>query len=369
MQHSILLKLLLTLLLFSGSVGCNSVYLSDDIMLDLRFLALGLPGDTLHDPYVPGTHVGVRVHSANDRLQMDGWTMESANPELMEVHASVTSHRLYADCLTKAPGVATLIVRDGDGNEVHRDTVAIEQPDHAELFAHGPLIIGRHEAALPAIQVLTGGTGTFLVEYSHAGHPVYGNGVLGATASGSSVQVEPRTTFFLINREWLSVTALAGTSGDVTIDLTANGQPVGRIPVHLASEADVGSIALAGQDESGARKDDPMAVLLQATDRNNQPIYGVEASFALAGVMQTGSGDLYRYTFDPHKPTMLTASHGGMQASAMLHTGMGYVTSTNVIGCQAAAGRSQSAPGLPFTLGLSLALLLLARRRLGATSV
>jgi hypothetical protein len=248
---------------------------------------------------------------------------------------------------------------------VHRDSVSIEQPDHADLYAHGPLLIGSPEDSVSSVQVLSGGSATFLVEYSHAGHRVYGNGVLGAAAPGNAVLAEPRTTFLLINREWLTVTALAGATGEVAISLTANGSPVGSVLVHLASEADLSRIALSGQDESGAKKDEPMAVLLQGYDRNNQSIYGVEATFLLAGVMQTGSGDLFRYSYDPRKPTMLLASHGDKQASAMLHTGSGYVTSTNVIGCQAAGGRP--GPALPLALAAGLALLLLARRRFGLT--
>lgn len=353
-----LLCALFTLLCASG---CGSVYLSDDIALDLRLSALLIPSDSLHAPYVPGTKVRFFVHSTKDRERMDGWTLESLDPTVLQVvRQSVQDHRLSAECLTLAEGQATLLVRDSGGQEIHRSTVDIEQPDRADLYAHGPLIIGRTEAPRTEAQVLAGGAATFLVEYSRAGHRVYGNGVLSAEG-GADVLAEPRTTFLLINREWLTVTAVNGRVGTTPITLKANGRPVAVLSVRAAQEADIARIDVLGEDEARGQRGDPMALIVQAYDKADAVIYGVTYNFMLAGAMQNGTGDLFRYTFDPDKPTLLTAVHGALRSSAMLHTGMGYVSSTNVIGCQAAPGRP--APAVPALFGLGVALCLLSRRR------
>jgi hypothetical protein len=108
------------------------------------------------------------------------------------------------------------------------------------------------------------------------------------------------------------------------------------------------SIRILGADESHAVKGAWLVALGQAYDDQSRQIYGVEFTWDVDGQEQTGwygnAGDLYRYKFDPAKPAMLAANYNGMAAVAQIHSGGGFVDSSNHIGCSAAPGK----PGSPW---------------------
>src|SRR5262249_37694213 len=78
-------------------------------------------------------------------------------------------------------------------------------------------------------------------------------------------------------------------------------------------------------------------------------IYGVDYNWSVDGQPQSSIeysvGDLYRYRYDPQQPRMLTASFSDMSADAMIHSGGGFVDSSNHLGCSAAPGRPRESAG------------------------
>src|SRR5262245_19539964 len=180
-----------------ATTGCNHAWLSDDVDLELDF---GLShSDELHTPYVQGARVVIFVNTSRSQ-DKTGWRLVSSRPDVLEVEGG--DGRSF-DCTARGEGIAQLRVYDAGGDLVDTGTVEVLAPDEAQLFAHGPLMIGRPdgEAAIgDELRVLEGGTATFLVKYFRGGRPLFGNHALAAPSTGP-FEGEPRQSFFFENRE------------------------------------------------------------------------------------------------------------------------------------------------------------------------
>jgi MYXO-CTERM domain-containing protein len=105
-----------------------------------------------------------------------------------------------------------------------------------------------------------------------------------------------------------------------------------------------------------------LVALAQAYDSAGRAIYGVDYSWAVDGQTEIGLGDLYRYTFDPKLPKALAATFDGHDAVAMIHSGGGFVDSSNNLGCSAVPGGA-ARPVALLLVAAALALCLRRRRQ------
>jgi uncharacterized protein (TIGR03382 family) len=359
------MKTTIAIVLLACAAGCGpTVTVDDDVDINWDFIELIGPSSDLHTPYVVGASMNLYVHSTDDKEKMDGWKMESSDPSIFVIDAVKhdSKYKMYAEAHTTGDGIAHLRVRDSSGEVVLSQPIESRLPDRAQIMAHGLLIIGKSEAEsqVNEVRLLSGGTATFLVRYYLSDRTLYGNGTLGVTAPPEVVATTPRTYLFE-DRDWLQVTP--NMTGSSTLGLTVNGQHFAALPLIVVDGSQAQSVRILGGDESHAKKDQWLVALGQAFDDQMRRIYGVEFTWEVDGQAQTGwygnAGDLYRYKFDPTKPKMLAANFNGMAAVAQIHSGGGYVDSSNHIGCSAAPGLPSAAPW-----ALLMFAVFLARRRI-----
>jgi hypothetical protein len=356
------IMLVLCGLVVFGASGCRDMYLADDIDLDFNWTPLEGVGSTLHTPYVVGTAVTIAAEDALNEDDDVEFTLESSDESVLRIDSQVDG---VASCTAVGAGDAEITVFDGDGDEIYSRSVSVRAPTRAELYFHGPLILGLdYEEALAdsTLRILRGGMGTFLVRYYDDNELLYGNGVLSATsdAEDQGVSLFEEQTFLLENREWLQIQALE--LGTYTVNLYAGDVVVGHGVVEVVDESAVDDFELIAQSTSGRDDEDTLAVLAQAYDADGNLLYGVEYSWDLDGVDEAGYGDLYRYVYDHDASVPLGASRNGMRQEITIQASDGWVSSTNDLGCSAAGARP-GAPPLPVAAGAALLVLGLAFRR------
>lgn len=347
--------------LILATTGCSDLYLADDIDLDFNWTPLEGVGSSLHTPYVVGTHVVIEAEDATDEDADLNFTLESSNESVLRIDSQADGR---AECTAVGEGESEISVIE-DGDEIYSRTVTVREPTRAELYAHGPLIIGLgQEEALAhnPIRLLNGGMGTFLVRYYDGDERLYGNGVLRAESDGEEqgLVLAEEQTFLFENREWLQVSA--SELGIHHVNLFAGEIPVGEGVIEVVEEADVDSFVLIGESEDGARAEESLAVLAQAYDVEGNLIYGVEYTWDLGGVDEPGLGDLFRYRYSRDAVEDLGANFQELRDEVTIHADEGYVWSTNKIGCTAAAAQPR-APGVATIAGALVLAVLLGRRR------
>jgi hypothetical protein len=354
-----MLKLRLVFLAFAALgllAGCHQYSLVDDIQLDFNLFDPPLgPTNELHLPYVQGAKVSIFVDGV-DSKSAKGLAFESDDPTILSVDGVGSDGT--ASCTAHHAGTVTLRARL-NGSEIVSGDVTVALPTRAVLSPTGPLFVGDPTplGADNTVQVLNGGTATFLVTYFDGETQLFGNGVLGATPS-AGISATPEQTFLLQEREWIQVTPTA--TGTQTVALSADGVPFGTLTVSSVDESAIASVSLEPSSTSGAKNGDGEVVLAQSFDAARQPIFGVTYTWNLAGEEQTGEGDLFKYTFAGSKTGSLSAQFGSLSASTSIHGTSGTVASSNNIGCAASPG----APvGSAAALGLAVAALAVLRLR------
>jgi hypothetical protein len=343
-----------------GLGACEATYtITDDIDLSWDFVAVPTRFDAdLHTPYVLGTKVTLFAHSSDDQNDFRGWTIGTSDPAVFRIDDAVASsdgRSLAVHGQAVAEGSAQLRLLDRGGREVGHGVAEVLAPDRIELAAHGSLILDREdEAPVSEVRVVANGTATYLVRYFRGERQLHGNGVL--TAQGAAaVTVERRTTFLFENREWLVVRATgAGTS---VVQLGATGAAVRAVPVVVVPETAIAAVVVLTQSEVGRHDGDWMVALAQAYDGGGSRIFGVECTWKVNGVGQPGDGDLYRYRYRNGSTQSVQAKRGAHEATVMIHSDGGYVSSSNTVGCGAGGGGSLGA-GL-----VGVGLVIAARRR------
>jgi MYXO-CTERM domain-containing protein len=354
---------ILVLALTAG--GCNTTALVDDVDFDLDFTPLVGPSDDLHTPYVLGSSVTIYVQNSKN-IDVSDWSISSSDPATFSI--TNLSHfndghgrtQVSATGTSLAQGVADLIVLDGTQHEMHRQSVAVKLPDRIELRAHGLLLIDRpdSEADVSEARVQQGGTATYLARYWLGNELLSGNGALSAMSPASTLQAHVEQTFLFENRDWLQMTTSA--VGTEQLGLLVGGIHVADFPVVTVPSTDIVDVNVRGESETRTHKGNWLVALAEAVDGAGRDVYGVEYSWKLDSASQLGLGDIYRYSYDPKQPHVLSATFNGMSATAMIH-GYGFVDSTNNLGCSYGGTPARPAAAL---LLVGIALLLLARRRL-----
>lgn len=345
-------------LVFVAACG-EEINLSDDIDLtwDFRITPFDTFDADMHTPYVRGTSVGIDVTSSDSDRTFAGWTLESSDEGVFRLDASSGANLAdaYERGTAVGEGTAVLTVRDADGDVVGRTEIEVYVPDRVVLEAHGYLIQGRDdEAEIDDVRMLADGAATYLVRYFRGDRELHGNGVLSAITPADLV-AEPRTTFLFENREWLTLHSSA--PGAFTLDLAADGVPLGTRTVDVVPESDIALVRVETPSERGHDDGDPLVLLAQAYDAHERRIFGIDYNWTVDGLPQAGLGDLYRYNFKKDSPQQITASRAGKSDTVTIHSDYGYVDSSNELGCQAAGGG-----GVATAFGV-LAFAALGRRR------
>jgi hypothetical protein len=322
--------------------ACGPTYsMTDDVDLTWDFaLTLRRFEDNLHSPYVRGAAVTVFAHSSDEGEDLRGWSIESSDPAVFRIDGAVASdgRDLAMRGQAVGEGTAALTLRDARGHAVGHGVAEVRVPDAVELDAHGSLILGRDdEAAVREARVLAGGAATYLVRYFQGGRELHGNGVLSADVP-AGVTAEPRTTFLLENREWLTLHTTAVGTG--SMQLVADGVPAPTLPVVVVPESAIADVVVLTEPESGHKDGDSLAALAQAYDANGARIFGVDYDWNVDGVAQQGEGDLYRYQFKAGQYVMVQAQRGAHADQAQIQSEGGRVGSTNHVGCAAGGGGS-----------------------------
>ena len=353
--------------------GCpqDQVHFHDDLdmVFDFKpFDPLHPPADDLHIPYVVGTEFRMYAFRDHDKMSLEGAWAESQDPGVLALSdrfADATETSFH--CVAVAPGTTDVVVwrSEAGTRSWGKAVVEVAQPTAAELTFAGPLFIdvSRDEYRVKGpVNVLVGGTATFLVEYADAGgRRLYGNGVLNLSQSDADMDAYADQTWLFEDREWLVVTPK--TAGDHTIDLKVAGRSVGAVTIHAVAASEVDAIELRRESESGHSTGDLLAVLAIGYTTDGQPIYGIEYSWSVDGFPKAGEGDLYKYEYDRRQASSLQADYDGHTQKTTIHSDYsgGWVSSTNNIGCTASAtpGRWASVALVLVPLGL----LALRRRR------
>ena len=306
----------LLLCLAGALAGCNGVRLADSVDLELDFNFLDGPSDRLHSPYVAGADFDVYATGLDDDEETH-WSIGTSDPSVIFVGETI-GRGGAANVVALSPGTVDLIARDDTGDDEHRATVEVVQPDEARLVAHGPQIVRRPELQpenTDELRVLVGGSGTFMVRWFAEGDRLFGHGAL-STESDPGVVAEPRRSFLFEDREW--VTFHVSEVGSHEVRLFANGELTRTITVIGVTDADIDDVQIHGMDESGASEGEPLVVYAQAYAADGTPIYGVEYQWDLDGDPVDGLGDLFRYGYAPGVSAELCARHGDLEAIATI---------------------------------------------------
>ncbi len=352
MKHGLILSVVLGA---SVLTGCRQdIQFSDSI--DLEF-DLFRSGDQLHSPYVAGAEFQICADAARDR-QLDGTSLRSSDPDNFRVGETTVSDDGDQICATAealTSGKVEIQVVD-DGDVVASAELDIRTPDRAELYAAGPLLADREgdDALTERPKMLEGGTATFQVRYFDGETRLHGQGAL-QVESTDELGAEAVGTVLFEDREWLRVTA--GVEGEQELELATPDGVFQTLEIDVVGEDAIADVAMHGSDEREREAGDLLMVYAQAYGESDEPIYGVEYEWSLAGQGEPDQGDMFRYEFDPAEREDLVARHGDLDATVEIRAGEGYVDSSNNVGCSI-GGRSGGAWAL-----MLLAFGGLARRR------
>ncbi|MEM6991007.1 MAG: hypothetical protein AAF721_10930, partial [Myxococcota bacterium] len=293
--------------------GCGQdIQFSDSI--DLEF-DLFRQGDDLHTPYVVGADFSICADSARKR-QLDGTELASGDPSVFEVGATDVNEdgdQICASVIALEEGPVEILVLD-DGDVVASAQLDVRAPSRAELYAAGPVLADRpgESGRTEAPQILEGGTATFLVRYFDGDTQLHGSGAL-KVESSEELALEPLETIFFEDREWLRISP--SEVGAFDVELATPAGPFAELPVVIVADDAIADVAVLGSDESAREAGDPMMVYAQAYDEDDGFIYGVDYEWTLGGEAEPGTGDLFRYDYDPAEREELVARHGDLDAA------------------------------------------------------
>jgi hypothetical protein len=342
--------------------ACQEVGLVDNVDLTFDWKQLVGPSDALHSPYVVGSSFDIWVTTAK-KQSLKNWRLVSGDEGVLKFGTPVFSsdqEDMSVPVQTLRAGTVEVKVHDSADEVRHTHTIEVKQPDRIDLLAHGQLLIDREdEAVIDHPKILAGGTATFLARYFAGGEQLNGNGAL-SISSDSTADAHVEHTFLFEDRDWLQISPEASLA-EAQLGLVVGGETVRQLPVSVVGESAIDHIELIGQDESHVSDGEWLVVLAQAFDTAQGFIYGVEYKFTTDGTLALGSGDLYRYGYKDSKPVMLEATHGEHVNGVLIHSGGGFVDSTNRLGCEFAPS---SAPiGVTPILLLGAFALFVRRRR------
>jgi MYXO-CTERM domain-containing protein len=354
--------------LASGCVAAqqHTASLQDSFTGDVLAPLLGNPNG-LSSPYAQGSKFTITVVAGNG-ADPSGWTLTSSNPGVMAIG---THDREQWPVTAASAGQSTLSVVDEKGETVDTATIEVDVVTDVRLYAQGLLLAGRsdQESRVDSVQMVSGGTATFLVRYFSGAQELAAINGLVPTPSGAASAKIVGTNLSV--RDFLEVTA--PTAGTGSIDLTV-GTLHSEVAVAAVDPLSISSITLAPQSESGATKGQMLYVFGRALDSHGADIFGASFSWQVGGTQvspepfyRSGPIDLLTYEYDGSQTETVNALASGFSAAVNVHGSPATTTehTTANLGCSMAPGKSGPV-GLGSTGVLGLAALLVARRRRAA---
>jgi MYXO-CTERM domain-containing protein len=319
----------------------------------------------LHTPYVAGSQftisVGTGAHATND-----GWQVTSSNPDVLALSPSTTTTTQF-QAIAGQPGHTTLSVVDVNGKVLDTAGVDVDVPTRIQLCEQGLLYAGvpDDQAALSSVQVVNGGTATFLARYFSGSQELWGNNALTAKGTPQALARVVSTSFSI--SDFVQVTG--ASSGATTVHLAAGGGTL-DVPVTVVDPAVVEHVALLAQSPGGASDGTTLAVFARATDSNGSDVYGSSFSWTADGqvlpgyVDATDPTDLLMYSYHPSSSEQVEAQLGSENASATVHGSPAstYTQSSGDTGCSVGRGGGSGSSAVAGVL-VGLAVLAARRRR------
>ncbi|KIG16039.1 hypothetical protein DB30_04911 [Enhygromyxa salina] len=305
--------------------------------------------DRLHGPYAAGSTFEIYAYDISEDNALDDWTIVSLAPDVLEVHSvevirddiddkddkDVDTDVLVAHVEATGPGTAILEVHNHNGKFIRATEVVVMQPDRAVLRAAGPLFIDRPEQVPTLVdetpKILANGTATFLVEWFAGERELFGTGSLAVYSSHPNAQTLQSLEVHLDEaRDWAQLQFASPADGDelANVELYANGELVHTLELEIVQPQAIDTVEIVGRDESG-EPEQLLAVLAQAFDQDGESIWGVSFDWDLNGFSEFGSGDLFRYWYEPGAQSTLGAEYGETRGEITIQGERGFVESSN----------------------------------------
>jgi len=366
--------------------GCNAdtVHFSDsiDFVFDFAPLPPGPRPDRLNTPYVLGTEFNMYAKREHTRMDLERAVAVSEDPGVMEVVGltkvwsrddddEVTSVKFR--CRATGGGTTDIVLyKDSDLDESWGSTeVTVKAPNQAELYFSGPVLLEwpfESTEVEGGVNVLEGGTATFLVHYYRDGERLHGHGILEPSVASGDAQAWSVATYWDEDRDWLQTTI--NSTGAHEIDLrTIEGKSIGILDVLGVTEQDIAYFTLEADDERDAEEDDVLAVLAVSYTDDDEPIYGVEYEWSTNGSRHSETGDIYKYHYQEGTARDVVASFGPHAESVVVHCKNSWVTSSNQLNHGCTLSRNPPPAASSGVVLLALAALAVVALRLRGAAV
>jgi len=324
--------------------SCQSLTVSDDMVL-FDFPDVPVPQDQLHLPYVVTTPVTIHISETSRSTPFTGWTLESADPAVFSVGEVESSgytsngdqrYSAGAKCRAESAGKTRLTLRDEKGDARKEFEVVVQEPDSVVLVpGTWPESVGVDkvlpENAVEEVRVLAGARATYMVSYSRAGKPLYGNASLGLSPTGlATVKMDSK---LFLKQDFVHFDAVSVGSGSV--DLKIGSLLVRTLRIEVVPSDSLSRLQLTFPSESGAKHQDRLTGICRAFDAAGGEVFGIQPKWDLDGMPQTSyqtdTGDLYTYDYSKDIARTVTAKLGALQASATIHASSGWIRSSNTV--------------------------------------
>lgn len=335
----------------SLAAGCtvqqHAAGMEDDLTLDIN---LG-NSNILNTPYVAGSSFTISLQAGANTTN-DGWTLTSSNPSVIKVGAagagSVGTSANVFPVQAAGAGHATLTILDKSGNAIDSADVDVHVPTRIELCEQGLLYAGNtyDQAALDSVQIVDGGTATFLVRYFAGTQELHGNNAL--TTTNGALASTSVTSTSLSASDFVAITG-AGT-GATSVQLAAGGATL-SLPVTVVDPSAVQGISLDPENESGAKEGQELYVFARARDANGHDVYGASFAWTVDGQDPTCCSntneptDLLAYQYHSAGTESVAVSIDGQGASVSVHGAPASTSTTSAEYTGCSVGRGAGAPG------------------------
>ncbi|MGD0527150.1 MAG: hypothetical protein ABSE49_18555 [Polyangiaceae bacterium] len=328
------------------AAACNApaphaASLQDNFATDVFAAAFG-NANGLSTPYVAGSKFTITVQ-AGGSANGSGWVLKSSDPSVLAVTSQgSTTGEWTANAL--GAGHTTLTVVDSSGNTLDSEGVDVDVPTEVQLCAQGLLLSGftDQQAQVNSVQMVAGGTATFLVRYFNGSQELFGNNAIKPTGSGVATASAVAASFSV--RDFLEVDASQIGSGSVVL----GGPGQGSVPVQAVDPSVVTSVTLSKQSDANASKGQTLYVFGRAGDTQGADVFGASFDWEVNGSPLTaqstfagGPTDMLTYQYDPSTSETIGDSLASYSSTTTVHGGpatTALTSSTDTVGCSVARG-------------------------------
>ncbi len=374
-----------------GCFGCSkSIVFLDNVGEDVsgapQWFDMGKAPkeDVVRSPYVLGAQTRLRVWARSGYNNLDAWSLESSDPEVVSVGERVDTSdddSEFMEWALTAEGVGEAEIRavDSRGEVADTVTLTVASPDSIRLVPTGASRVGRSDIEVSDPVVVASGSVT--VEFYEGEERLWG-GLDNSAIVVTDAEVDPenpapslygltapvyhesvsRNDFTISYVDGATDTAAA--EGTVSASLyTLEGEPVFELSAPLSvspgAEGVIADVELLVSDEGSAVKRQVMGVYPHATTESGEIVLGATVSWQAddleIGDGTTGQTDFLEYNYDESEELEILATWPGGSTSTTIHG-----ENPRAVVSSAAC---QTGPGVGGLMALSSAVTLLIRRR------